>query len=202
MADSPFSVSDVKVTMYSDSILIVGKTLETVLGAVQGLWFFALGSDFMIRGAITKGHYWERRQGNDMLVVSDALVRAVKLEKVVSVPAVVLADDIEIPDGLWLKQFTGNGNGIVATSLLHFRDRNIVNPFNSFWLLSAGNRATILMEMSPSHRDKYLWFLALHEAVTERRTLVPPAVFARLVRDGVIGWFPKPPSAEKQIDQA
>ncbi|UPG88189.1 hypothetical protein L2Y96_12240 [Luteibacter aegosomaticola] len=185
-----FASSEVKITMYSDSILIVGKELRPVLKAVQGIWFFALASDLMLRGGIAKGRYWERKRGNDLLVVSDALVRAVKLESMVSIPAVMLADDIELADELWYPQLLGDPDAVVVTPLLHFRDRNIVNPFNRYWLLSAGNRAQSLMASNPAHKEKYLWFLALHQAVTERRQLVPKGLIDRLVREGVVGFVP------------
>jgi hypothetical protein len=118
-----------------------------------------------------------------MLVASDALVRAVKLERSVGVPAVVIADDVEIPDGFWLHRFA---EGLFQTPILHFRDRNIVNPFNTWWFRSAATRASQLMAASPSHRDKYLWFLALHEAVGNGLELVPPDAMARFIRDGIL----------------
>jgi hypothetical protein len=197
MGDDIFTSGEVKTTMYSDSILIVGKELGPVLNAVQGIWFFALASDLMIRGGIAKGRYWERKRGNDLLVVSDALVRAVKLESMVSVPAVVLADDIDIDDRHWYPQLLGDPDAVVVTPLLHFRDRNIVNPFNRYWLLSAGARAQRLMESHPAHKDKYLWFLALHQAVTERHQLVPKGLIDRLVREGVIGFVPHESTGEQ-----
>jgi hypothetical protein len=95
-------LQDVEVTIYSDSVLLVGESLPKVLTAVQMLWFFALAHDFMLRGAITKGHYWQLKKGNHLLVASDALVRAVKLEHSVGAPAVFIADDIEIPDSYYL----------------------------------------------------------------------------------------------------
>jgi hypothetical protein len=180
---SGLPIEDVQVTIYSDAILVTGKSLGRVSSAIQSLWFIALANDLMIRGAITKGRYWEQRQGNHMLVASDALVRAVKLERSVGIPAVVIADDVEIPDGFWLHRFD---KGLLATPILHFRDRNIVNPFNTFWFQSASVRAVQLMAASPSHRDKYLWFLALHEAVGNGLELVPPVVMARFLRDGVV----------------
>lgn len=144
----------------------------------------------MIRGAITKGRYWEMHTSNGLIVTSDALVRAVKLEKQVQVPAVVIADDVEIPEQFWYGQFAPDPRamGIVVTSLLHFRERNIVNPFNRFWLLSAGGHASRLMEKYPLHKDKYLWFLALHKAVTDRHQLVPPEVLDKLVQSGLVKW--------------
>jgi hypothetical protein len=180
---SGFSFKEVEITMYSDAVLIIGNSLGPVSSAIQSLWFFALASDLMLRGAITKGRYWEQRQSNHMLVASDALVRAVKLERSVGVPAVVIADDVEIPDGFWVHRFQA---GLLQAPILHFRDRNIVNPFNTFWFQSASARAFQLMAASPSHRDKYLWFLALHRAVSDGLELVPPDVLARFVRDGIL----------------
>ena len=180
---SGLPVKGAQVTMYSDAILITGESLGWVLSAVQNLWFVALMHDLMIRGAITKGRYWEQREGNHLLVASDAVVRAVKLERSISVPAVFIADDVEIPDELWLNRFH---RGLFETPLLHFRDRNIVNPFNTFWFRSAAVRASQLMADSPSHRDKYLWFLALHKAVSNGQELIPPDVFMRFLRDGIL----------------
>jgi hypothetical protein len=178
--------------IYSDAVLITGKELIYVLSAAQSLWFFALAHNMMIRGAVTKGRYWELRQGASLLIASDALVRAVKLEKSVGVPAVVVADDIEVPDQYWIGRFA---QGLMATPVLHFRDRNIVNPFNVAWYRSAGTRATQLMAASPRHKDKYLWFLALHQAVGENRELVPPAVLSRLISEGIIKWTPQQPES-------
>jgi hypothetical protein len=176
-------IQGAQVTIYSDAVLITGESLGRVLFAVQTLWFVALRHDLMIRGAITKGRYWEQREGNNLLVASDAVVRAVRLERSVGVPAVLIADDVEISDELWLTRFR---RGLFETPLLHFRDRNIVNPFNTFWFTSAAVRASQLMADNPSHRDKYLWFLALHKAVSNGQELIPPDVLMRFLRDGTL----------------
>jgi hypothetical protein len=181
---STFASKGVQATMYSDAILLTAMSLDRVLVAVQQLWFLALFNDLMIRGGITKGRYWEQRQGNHLLVASDALVHAVKLEKSVGVPAVMIADDVDIPDNYWLSRFS---SGPFATPLLHFRDRNIVNPFNTMWGASAGDRASQLMaRSSPEHKDKYLWFLALHRAVASGQELIPPDVLARFLQEGIL----------------
>ena len=175
---------DVKTTMYSDAILLTATSLVRLLQAAQALLFFALAHDFMIRGAITKGRYWEQRLGNDLLVASDALVRAVKLEKSVSIPAIVIADDVEIPDAYWLARFQ---HGQYVTALLHFQDRNSVNPFNLMWGKSAAIRASILMGKNPQHKDKYLWFIALHDAVASgQELLIPPDVVNRFMQQGIL----------------
>ena len=172
-----------EVSVYSDAVLVTSEFLIPVLSTVQVLCFLALIHDLMVRGAITKGRYWEKREGNHMLVASDALARAVKLERSIGVPAVVIADDVEIPDALWFQRFQ---SGIFFTPILHFRDRNIVNPFNIMWFRSAGDRATRLMAQSPAHKDKYLWFLALHVAIESGHDLIPPDVLARFLRDGIL----------------
>jgi hypothetical protein len=178
-----FSIPDVELTIYSDSVLLTSTSLIRISQAVQNLWFIALQHNMMIRGAISQGKYWELRRGKNLLVMSDALVRSVRLEKLVGVPAVVIADDIVVPDDMWVERFR---SGPVAVPLLHFRDRTIVNPFNLFWLRSARGRAAMLMDQYPRHRDKYLWFLALHEAVTAEAELVPPDVLARLLESGLL----------------
>jgi hypothetical protein len=177
----PLKKDDTQTTIYSDAVLITGTSLDGVLSAARGVSFFALLEDLMIRGAVTQGRYWEQRSGNSLMVVSDALVRAVKLEQMVSVPAVVVADDVVIPDEFWLVQFSRH---LAETPLLHFRDRNIVNPFNPGWLKSAAGHAGRLMEAHPKYKDKYLWFLALYEAVMRGRPMIPPGYVERYLEEG------------------
>jgi hypothetical protein len=178
-----FDQENVELTIYSDAVLLTSTSLVRISQAVQNLWFFALQHNMMIRGAITQGKYWELRRGKNLLVMSDALVRAVRLEKLVSVPAVVVADDILVPDDFWANRFR---SGSVATPLLHFRDRTIVNPFNIFWFRSARGRAAMLMEQFPKYRDKYQWFLALHAAIEADADLIPPEALTRLVDMGIV----------------
>lgn len=185
-------------TIYSDAVLVTSESLSRVLSAIQRLWFVALVNDLMIRGAITKGRYWEQHKGNHMFVASDALVRAVKLERSVGVPAVVISDDLEVPDELWLCRFM---QGVFITPVLHFRDRNIVNPFNLMWFRSARDRASRLMTENPLHKDKYLWFLALHEAVASGQDLIPSRVLMRFLRDGVLQVRTEAPAAPPPQDQ-
>jgi hypothetical protein len=124
------------------------------------------------------------------MVVSDALVRAVHLESSIGVPAVVIADDIEIGDFAWAAHFVQD---IFSAPILHFRDRNIINPFNRFWFQSAGHRARMLLEENPKHKDKYLWFLALHAAVDSGKNLTPEGKLEQLIADSVIQPVMAPP---------
>jgi hypothetical protein len=112
------------------------------------------------------------------------------------VPAVVLGDDVEVPEEMWALRFsTTNADGsfdeskkgdrpIFGMPLLHFRDRNIVNPFNYIWFYSAGTRVRQMLENHPEHKVKYNWFLALKKAVSEDRALIPEAVFDKWLDDG------------------
>ncbi|MQR02579.1 hypothetical protein [Glaciimonas soli] len=177
----------VNVTMYSDSILITSSELPPLLGAVQLLWFYCLQNNFMLRGGIAFGKYWEDRRDTHLLMVSDALINAVKLEKMVGVPAVVISDDIVIPENYWFERFQ---NGPYASSLLHFRDRNIVNPFNPAWGTSAAMRARLLMEKSPTHSNKYLWFLALYDALKAGNILIPEATYQSFIDRGILAFVP------------
>ena len=181
----------VNLTMYSDAILMTADDLPKLLGAVQVLWFIAMTENLMIRGGIAYGKYWERRHGNHLMVVSDALVRAVKLESTVGVPAVVLADDIQLGLDAWIPRLV---DGPFATPLLHFRDRNIVNPFSVIWGTSAATRASMMMDESPAHKDKYLWFLALYKAVSSDTPLIPPAILHEMIEKKLLAWHPAIPA--------
>lgn len=195
--------NDTKITIYSDAILIVGDNLAPVLSTIQSLWFAALTHDYLIRGGVAYGDYWSEEKDGHFFVVSDALVQAVKLEASVSVPAVVLADDIDIPEHLWAYRFRStNSDGSFDTSnedgrpifrmpLLHFRDRNIVNPFNKYWFASALNRVRQMLEAHPEHSIKYNWYLALGKAVDEDKALIPEWLCEKWINEGTLVIPPK-----------
>lgn len=116
-------------------------------------------------------------------MASDALVRAVKIEKSIGYPMVALADNIEVPMELWVPRFR---DGPLAAPLLHFRDRNIVNPFGRYWFASAKTRLLMMRADSPSHADKYDWLLALHDAIGNQHDLIPLSVINKLLELGII----------------
>lgn len=198
------SINETKITIYSDSILIVGNNLAPVLSTVQLLWSSALRHNFLIRGGVAYGDYWSEEKDGHFFVVSEALVHAVKLEASVSVPAVVLADDIDIPEMMWSSRFSKtNSDGTYNASekflpifqmpLLHFRDRNIVNPFHKYWFASDGINVRQMLETHPDHKVKYNWFLALEQAVANDKALIPEVLFEKWVAEGNL--IP-PPKAE------
>lgn len=173
----------VEVCVYSDSILITSSELEPVLKAVQSLSFATLGHDLLIRGGIAYGKYWERRDNGNLFVVSDALVRAVKLESNIKMPCVGFSPEVVIPVQAWVPHLLDE---IFLTPVLHFKDITVVNPFNKFWFASAQNRVVQMLGRFPEHAKKYEWFLELASAVERRDELVPKDVIDFWLASGVI----------------
>jgi len=174
-----------QISIYSDSILIVSENLTTVVDAVNGLWLAAFQNNWMIRGGIAYGRYWEKRENGDLCIVSDALVRAVKLEASVSHPAVVFSEELGINSdpSIWADRFI---RGAVSAPALHFQDLSFVNPFNQFWLVSAKARAEEMLEKFPEQSAKYKWFIALANAVQRDEALVPESVMKIFLETGFI----------------
>ena len=182
ISDWPFP-DKVEVSVYSDSILIVCDKLDPLLYAVQSLCFATLTQNWLIRGGIAYGKYWEDRSNGNLFVVSDALVRAVKLESTIKVPAIALSPEVEIPLPSWIPRFADD---LFSSPILHFDGLNIVNPFNRFWFKSAINRVVQLQDAYPQHNDKYNWFLSLADAVEANDFLVPQSVVTTLINEGVL----------------
>lgn len=173
----------VNVSVYSDSILIVCDELPPLLYAIQSLWFATLTQDWMIRGGVAYGKYWEDRSNGNLFVVSDALVRAVRLESTVKVPGVALSPEVIVPLGAWATRFR---DGPFHAPLLHFEGLNIINPFSRHWFASARMRVSLLWDQFPEHSAKYEWFLRLAEHVENNEPLVPAEAIEEMLALGVI----------------
>lgn len=180
--DWPFP-QKVQVSVYSDSILMVCEELAPILYAVQSLWFATLTQDWMIRGGIAYGKYWEDRSDGNLFVVSDALVRAVRLESQVRVPGVAISPEVDLSVAQWVIRFA---HGLFAAPVLHFKGLTIANPFNRYWFASARMRVSQLWDESPAHREKYQWFLELADAVERDELLVPEEALNELLQLGII----------------
>ena len=176
-----------QVSVYSDSILVVSDDLPPVLHAIVALNWAALLNDWLIRGGIAYGKHWEEREEGNLFVVSDAIVKAVALEKQIKVPAVAVSDDISLGIEVWAPRFQ---HGVFQAPLLHFKGLNIVNPFNPFWFKSATMRAKGLLKRHPNHKEKYEWFLSLSEAVAKDDMLIPEHALNNLLELGVVQKAP------------
>ena len=177
-----------QVSVYSDSILIVADDLPSVVNTVVPLYWAALRQDWLIRGGFAYGKYWEERDDGNLFVVSDALVKAVHLEKTIKVPAVVVSDEIPLGIEAWMPRFQ---HGATNAPLLHYQGLNIVNPFNPYWFNSAATRAKRLLELHPNHTEKYEWFLSLAKAVAMDDILIPQQSLDRMLELGVLTKRPE-----------
>lgn len=186
--DTIINPSDIEITIYSDAILITSDDLMPLLQACQILNWVALSENMLLRGGISYGKYWEEKRGRHLCVVSDALIKAVKIEESIKHPIVKIDDDIDIPLRFWAGRFT---YGQFVNPVLNFRGNNIVNPFNKFWGYSAGTRARILMEESSSKvKEKYQYFLDLYDAVNTNKLLIPQEQFKEIIKQTDLTFTP------------
>ncbi len=183
MREWPFP-KNAAISIYSDSILIVSDDLSPVLHAVNNLWFAAMTNNWLIRGGIAYGKYWEQRENGNLFVVSDALVRAVKLEASVRHPVVAFCPEVKLGLNYWVARFA---HGLLQAPVLSFREISFVNPFNPYWFRSAETRTKQMLEAFPEHEIKYRWFLDLVDAIDSQETLVPAEVVQELLDLKVIG---------------
>lgn len=185
-----YEFKDVELTVYSDAILFTARDLAPLLSACQTLLFYSLTQNFVVRGGIAYGRYWKREIGRHLLVVSDAVVKAVEIEKSQArYPRILIDPAIEIPLNFWVVRFQHeetSPNGLLASPVLHYEGQNIVNPFNYFWLASARGRIAGMRDGNPGHEDKYDWFLGLAEAVGRHEILVPEQMIEELLKKGII----------------
>lgn len=168
-----FKPESVRMTVYSDSFLVVSPTLGPLVAATQALHMQTLIHDCLIRGGIAYGRHIEAPQPPHLFVASEALTRAATIEKTVRHPCVAIHPDIELPDDWWPRNIPNLHRGI-----LYFGGQTIVNPCNGAWGQSAGTRVAQMLDNRPHHRDKYEWFLELHQAIFSPVPMIPPRFFS------------------------
>jgi hypothetical protein len=172
-----------RVSIYSESIIVVGNELPSVIRTIAALQWAALNHGQLIRGGVAYGRYFEESEDGDIFIVSDALVQAAAIQKSVKAPAVAISKDIHIDIEAWLPRFEF---GVLNAPLLHFQELTIVNPFNAAWFTSAVHRVKQLVTDHPKYQDKYEWFLALADALARNDVLVPESVLLRIEELGII----------------
>jgi len=96
----------------------------------------------------------------------------------------LLRIDIEVPDIILDRSVRSR---VMATPVLHFSRSKHCQSINVAWYRSAGTRAAQLMAASPRHKDKYLWFLALHQAAVRIANWSPLGSLAS-ISEGLIKW--------------
>jgi hypothetical protein len=123
--------------------------------------------DCLVRGGIGFGKHVEATSDGHFIVVSQALVRAVSVEKSIRHPCVALDDSVQIHDGYLDGSFSPIQRGV-----LRFDGIRMICPFNALWGHSAMTRVAMLYERYPQHSEKYDWFLWLYDAFHDGRPLV------------------------------
>ncbi len=167
---SGFKAGDGKIRVFSDSFIITSEYPGYVIQAAHLLSWLLHQEGILVRGGIAYGAHVEAEKAGMILTVSTALTKAVRLEKSVKRPCVVIADDMELPDAVWFQE----------QAILHYFDGlRIVNPFSVMWFRSAGTQTRRLLKMYPEHAEKYKWFLRLYDAVNRRELLRPPDIIQR-----------------------
>jgi hypothetical protein len=161
--------SQVQLTIYSDSMILVSNELPPLLQAVTSLHMITMGLSCMLRGGIATGLHVSSSGGQDIYVVSEPLTRAAALEKIVRDPCVAIHESVEIPDRWWPANLPN-----VHRPILWYEGRRIVNPFHRYWYRSGQIRAKELRALYLDHRSKYDWFIRLYEAVGREDPLIPP----------------------------
>jgi hypothetical protein len=157
------------IRMISDSIYITGENpsavIETAHYAQQGILF---SSNWLSRGAIAAGPHQELNHNGNLFIVSEPLVNAIKTEKIIKKPCIVLHPSA-VPSQLIY-------NGAISNferSIFFYDGHWIVNPFNVIWGLSAAERVKELKRSYPKFVKTYDWFLELYNAVKNEEILLP-----------------------------
>ncbi|MEN5399621.1 hypothetical protein ABE612_19015 [Achromobacter xylosoxidans] len=181
----------VELTVYSDAIMIVSDKLAAIAHVAQSVCFFALIHNLVVRGGVSYGRFWSKAHAKGLMVVSEALVRAVQLESEIGHPAIVFDQTIDFPDAFWAPHLVDPQQN-VTRSVIHFDGLNIVNPFNGYWFRTSRTRilGRLKEATQPKHRAKYEWFLRLWDAMNKVEPMVPVGVADRLVEAGVLTGAP------------
>lgn len=166
---SPGLFRSTTIAVASDSVLLTSATLPEILRACHYLQHFALFENTLVRGGIAYGVHVEARRGQNLYVVSPALVQAVRLERTISHPCVVLDPAIEVPRSLYPRA----GMHPFDRLLFFYDDCWVVSPFTRYFGETAMTRVAMMMNDHPQHKAKYEWFCGLYNAVTAGERLVP-----------------------------
>lgn len=172
-----------KISIYSDSIMIVGNDLIEVCQVVQILLWTTLRYDWIVRGGIGFGKHWKESDDNNLYVVSEALVKAVTIEKTIKHPIIAISDEINLGLEYWIHGFT---NTVFDLPIIHYDNMNIVNPFNNYWFASAEIKLTKKKNEHVEHASKYEYLLKLIEDIKACKEFVPKSIIDDLLEKKLI----------------
>jgi hypothetical protein len=167
--DTTSQTIDINIRIISDSILLVSSNLVSVILGANIVQHAVLMCDLLVRGGIAQGMHREMTDSDNLYLASEALVKAVKLEREIKWPCVVLDDSLAPPPSVVLPL----PDNSFLRKLLYVDGRWIVSPFNIMWGFSASTRVQQLREKHPEYSEKYDWFLKLYDSVRNGDPLLP-----------------------------
>lgn len=176
-------LDNLTISLYSDSILVVGDDLIEVAQAIQILLWTCLRYDWLVRGGIGYGKHWKESNKNNLFIVSEALVKAANIEKTIGLPIIAISDEIDIGINYWMHCIV---HRVFDLPIIHYDNRNIINPFNNYWFKSAEIRLANLKSNHPEHKAKYDYMLTMIEDIKAEKEFVPKAIIENLLEKKII----------------
>lgn len=173
----------IDISVYSDSIMVVGDSVFSVASAIQVIHWITLRNNWLIRGGIAYGKHWKESDENNLLIVSEALVKAVDIEKNINYPIVAISEDINIDHNYWLPLLRCQFG---EWPIIYIDQRNIVNPMCKYWFKSAIGQLNRLKNKHPQHSVKYDYLLKIFDDMNLRKPIFPKDRLDDLVKQGVL----------------
>jgi hypothetical protein len=143
----------VKLNIYSDSIIMVSVNIEPLIEMAVMVELTALKNYYLVRGGIGLGKHIENNQNGNVYMISEALVNAVRLEKEIKMPCIVLHSSIKLPDTILADP---------RRLIILYEDKYVLNPF---WNSKDLRDSLITMAAEAKRdKDKYEWLLRFYDA--------------------------------------
>jgi len=176
-------IVEAHISVYSDSIIIEGDNLLKVCTAAQLLLWTTLSHGWIVRGGVAYGKHWKEADNSNLFIISEALVKAVDIEKCVRHPVIALSEEISLELNYWLLGFEYS---VFDLPIIHYDNRNIINPFNNYWFTSAVINLGNIKERNPLHTLKYDYLLKLAEAISSGKCFIPQPIIDDMLQKKMI----------------
>lgn len=171
------------VGLFSDAVVITSDSLEEVCSAVQILYAVCIRHGFLMRGGVGYGKHWKRMTSNDILLASEALVKAVSIEKSHKKPVIIIDPQIKLTfENCWIDSF----RDFFEMPILYYEGDIIINPFGMYFYNTGIHLLKDLKAQNPRFADKYDYLLGIADAKENNYSFAPPEVIKELLDKGII----------------
>lgn len=120
---------------------------------------------------------------NDILLASEALVKAVSIEKSHKNPVIIIDPQIELTfENCWINSF----RNFFEVPILYYEGSIIVNPFGLYFYSTGIYLLNDLKVKNPRFADKYDYLLGIAAAKENNYSFVPPEMIKDLLDKGMI----------------